>query len=168
MNGIDGVILTGLACHPDVRGSFVEVGRASHGALSFTQINHSFSRAGVLRGLHFHQRQSDLWYVVSGRAQVALVDLRDCAAGPISRVFELSGEHPSTLLIPPGVAHGYLALTDVHLVYIVSEEYDGDDEHGVRWNDPALAIPWANEEPVLSDRDEANPELRWESIPSFS
>jgi dTDP-4-dehydrorhamnose 3,5-epimerase len=80
----------------------------------------------------------------------------------------LDGEEPAVLYIPPGVAHGFLALTDVDLIYWVSEEYDGTDEFGVAWNDPTLAVPWGIDQPILSRRDRENPELRWDAIPSFS
>lgn len=168
MIGIRGVELTEIAGHTDDRGSFVEVCRASHGVIAFSQINHSHSREGALRGLHYHQRQSDLWYIVSGSAQVALADLRDRSGDLSISVFEMHANRPSTLLIPPGVAHGYLALTELHLVYAVNEEYDGGDEFGISWCDATLQIPWATQNPVLSERDQMNPELRWESIPSFS
>jgi dTDP-4-dehydrorhamnose 3,5-epimerase len=71
--------------------------------------------------------------------------------------FELaSGD---AVLIPAGVAHGFLALEPLQLAYLVTTEYDGTDEHGFAWDDPAVAIPWPNPAPVLSDRDRGNPVL---------
>ena len=73
------------------------------------------------------------------------------------------------MFIPPGVAHGYLALTDLDVIYWVTGEYDPGDEHGVAWNDPTLAIPWQiDAEPVVSERDAKNPGLDWELVPTFS
>lgn len=154
--------------HRDRRGAFVQVLLASGTAIPFVQVNHSRSVRGVLRGLHYHRRQTDWWYLVSGAARVALVDLRRRIEHPTVQMIELSSDEPRVLQIPSGVAHGYLALSDVDLIYLVSEEYDGSDEYGVAWNDPSLAIPWGIDQPILSERDRENPRLRWERIPSFS
>ena len=155
MTKIQGVVVTQLDRAPDNRGFFSEVARRSADPAPFVQLNHSFSKRGVLRGLHYHRDQADLWYVVRGRAQIALVDLRDDRR--IVETLVVSDEEPTSVYIPPGVAHGYLALTDLDLIYLVTHEYDGSDEHGVAWDDPALAIPWENTEPELSDRDRNNP-----------
>lgn len=164
---IEGTIFTQLEAHADERGRFVEIFRQGAFPSTFVQGNHSRSRVGVLRGLHYHRTQADLWYLVRGRAQVVLVDLRRHGA-PTSQVLQLSDEQPSSLYIPPGVAHGFLALTDVDLIYAVTSEYDASDEYGVAWNDPSLQIPWQLDAPVLSERDSSNPELDWCMIPSFS
>jgi dTDP-4-dehydrorhamnose 3,5-epimerase len=165
---IPGVRVERRQPHADGRGRFLEVLRARDYPQEFVQSNHSRSQAGVLRGLHYHTGQADLWYVVAGTAQVALVDLRERGGRPAVMVFELSEAEPSTLYIPAGVAHGFVALTDVDLLYWVTREFDSSDEHGIAWNDPTLAVPWAIDDPVLSDRDSSNPLLRWDQIPSFS
>lgn len=167
MHPIAGVLLTSLETNADERGSFTELFRASGYEATFVQANLSRSRAGVLRGLHFHRHQADLWYVIGGRAQVALVDLRTRVPDPVTATVELSADPPQTLYVPPGVAHGYLALTDLELVYWVTQEYDGSDEHGLAWDDPSLALPWQIDAPVLSDRDAHNPKLAWDQIPEF-
>jgi dTDP-4-dehydrorhamnose 3,5-epimerase len=59
------------------------------------------------------------------------------------------------------VAHGYLAVRDLDLIYLVTRTYDPADEHGIAWNDPALGIDWGVEEPVLSPRDQSNQPLQW-------
>jgi dTDP-4-dehydrorhamnose 3,5-epimerase len=153
---IEGVIVAAVDRFPDNRGSFAEIARAASYPAPFVQVNHSFSREGVLRGLHYHREQADLWYVVRGRAQVALVDLRG-EGDPVVETMVVSSDDPMSVYIPPGVAHGYLALTDLDLVYLVTRAYDATDEYGIAWNDPALAIPWAIEDPELSERDQANP-----------
>jgi dTDP-4-dehydrorhamnose 3,5-epimerase len=61
---------------------------------------------------------------------------------------------------PPGVAHGYLALTEITICYLVDRYFDGSDEHGVAWDDPEVAIPWGAAAPILSVRDASNPRLR--------
>lgn len=155
MSAIEGVVVTPVERIDDRRGSFSEIARFGH----FRQANHSHSRRGVLRGLHYHLRQADLWYVVRGTAQVALVDLRSGTTAPPVQTLTVGDPDPCTIYIPPRVAHGFLALTDLDLVYLVTEQYDGSDEHGLAWDDPALAIPWALTDPVLSDADSGNPRL---------
>jgi dTDP-4-dehydrorhamnose 3,5-epimerase len=125
------------------------------------QSNLSRSRAGVLRGLHFHRRQADYWCLLEGTAFVALVDVR--AGSPTERVvwwqtFE-AGERLRGLYVPPGVAHGFYAVTDVALQYQVDAAFTGEDEFGIAWNDPDVAIPWPGEDPVVSARDASNPSL---------
>ena len=129
--------------------------------LRFRQANLSESREGVLRAMHFHLRQADLWILLKGRAFVALTDLRPglggVASAPISETFVL--ERGEAVLIPAGVAHGFLALDPLQLAYLVSTEYDGTDEHGFAWDDADVSIPWPIETPVMSDRDRGNPSL---------
>lgn len=159
---IDGVMVVDLDVRSDVRGSFVEFYRGSwlpvdHPAL---QGNLSRSTAGTLRAMHFHRRQWDYWFVVTGEAFVALVDLR--TGSPTERrtsTLQLSGGTPRGLFIPPGVAHGFLAETDLALEYLVGRYFDGTDEWGIAWNDPALGIDWPEDDPILSDRDRGNPNL---------
>lgn len=165
---IPGVLVATVEAHEDIRGRFVEIMRTAKYPGSFAQSNHSHSKEGVLRGLHYHRHQADLWYVVSGRAQVGLVDLRARAHSPRSMTLILERETPTTVYIPPGVAHGFLALTDVDLIYWVTREYDASDEYGIAWNDPTLGIEWQSDQPVISERDATNARLDWDSIPDFS
>lgn len=161
---IDGVVMRHNVAHADERGSFTELWRASQtaslGGETFVQCNLSRSRAGVLRGMHFHLRQADLWLLVDGRAVAATTDLRvGVAAGePRSQVLPL--EPGDALYIPRRVAHGFLALTDIMLVYLVSQEYDASDELGFAWDDPEAGIDWPQPPAVVSARDRANPPLR--------
>jgi dTDP-4-dehydrorhamnose 3,5-epimerase len=166
--GIPDVEVLELAAHADHRGYFSEIMRASDYALGFVQSNHSYSRSGVLRGLHYHRYQADLWYVVAGSARVGLADLRLGTGKPPSASLVLEGDVPRSLLIPPGVAHGFYAITDVHLIYWVSKYYDATDEHGIAWNEPMIDIDWGTDAPELSERDQNNPSLQWNLIPSFS
>jgi dTDP-4-dehydrorhamnose 3,5-epimerase len=131
-------------------------------------VNLSTSAAGVLRGLHFHRRQLDDWIVASGRAFVALVDVRPMVDGsadrPIVETRELVADE--SVVIPTGVAHGFLALEPLELVYLVTNEYDGSDELGFAWDDGDAAVPWPavpatpDGRPILSQRDQTNPSLR--------
>lgn len=167
MSPIPGVVLTPRRPFADERGRFVEIFRTSEKADDFVQSNHSSSKQGVLRGLHYHRHQADLWYVMAGRIQVALVDLRAGSGTPAVETHILSSDDPATLYIPAGVAHGFAALTDVDLLYWVTAEYDASDEYGIAWNDPQLAVPWELDDPTVSERDRANPPLNWDEIPRF-
>lgn len=160
---IEGVLLRHNVDHPDGRGTFTELWRASlTGPLTdqpMVQSNLSRSRAGVLRGMHFHLHQADLWLLIEGRAVAAVTDVRPALRGePVtSEIIEMSAG--DALFIPAKVAHGFLALTDMALVYLVTNEYDGTDEHGFAWDDPAAAIAWPATPGIISDRDRANPTL---------
>jgi dTDP-4-dehydrorhamnose 3,5-epimerase len=155
--------------HADARGSFRELWRAGDGP-PFVQANLSTSAAGVLRGLHLHRRQLDYWVVSSGRAFVALVDVRPMlesdAAHPSVETRELAAD--DWVVIPAGVAHGFLALEPLEMLYLVTNLYDGTDELGFAWDDPAVAVPWPAVRvdtagpagpPILSDRDRTSPPL---------
>lgn len=165
---IPGVLKRDLASNSDERGRFVEIFRSSQAPDTFVQANHSRSAEGVLRGLHYHKHQADLWYVVKGTIQVGIADLRQKIDRPRAETHILEEGGPTTLFIPPGVAHGFLALTEIDLIYFVTSEYDAADEHGVAWNDPTLNVPWQTLKPTLSKRDRDNQVLEWEQIPSFS
>lgn len=157
--GIAGVLRRHLEPIADSRGSFTELWRASLTAgldeAPFVQSNLSRSRAGVLRGMHFHRRQSDLWLLIEGRALAATTDLRGDEVA--SQVVELAPG--DALFIPRLVAHGFWAVEDTALLYLVTGEYDGSDEHGFAWNDPLAAIAWPAGEPIVSERDQQNPPL---------
>lgn len=169
-SAIDGVRYGAIARHVDERGAFRELWRASErhggqgGVRPYVQANLSTSAACVLRGLHLHRRQDDHWLVTAGRAFVALVDVRPMLADPVAgrpvvETRELVEDE--WVDIPSGVAHGFLALEPLELVYFVTNEYDGSDEHGFAWDDGTAAVPWpAIHGPmILSGRDRANPPL---------
>ncbi len=178
---LDGVRYGAIARFEDPRGSFREIWRAdTFGTIDpadagaapgnearFVQANLSTSAPGVLRGLHLHQRQLDHWVVASGRAFVALVDVRPMLRGeadrPLVETRELTADE--WVDIPIGVAHGFLALEPLELIYLVTNEYDGSDELGFAWDDPLAAVAWPavhetpDGGPILSERDRSNPSL---------
>jgi dTDP-4-dehydrorhamnose 3,5-epimerase len=124
------------------------------------QGNVSFSKAGVLRGMHFHYRQADFWLVPSGRVRAALHDLRRSSPSRgVTETIEMGEDNPVGVYVPKGIAHGFRALTDSVMTYLVDEYFDGSDEHGVRWDDPALGIDWGASAPIMSERDRQNPPL---------
>lgn len=164
VEGMPGVELVRLPVWPDARGCFREVFRSEWAQEQFTgdiQLNISETRAGGLRGLHFHRIQSDWWVPVSGSIRAVVADLRpESPAFLRTSVLELSGDEPVCLFVPPLVAHGFLALTDARLLYAVNRFYDGTDEQGVAWDDPVLAVNWGAVQPVLSERDMKNPGVK--------
>ena len=113
---------------------------------------------GALVGLHYHLRQSDYWYALRGRVRVVLHDLR--VGSPTegkTEVNDLDGDVDQGVYIPPGVAHGFAALTDVLLTYLVDNYYDNSDELGLAWDDPEVGADWGLANPILSTRDQSNP-----------
>lgn len=167
LSSLPGVRYGAIVRHADERGSFRELWRAGEfPGEPFVQANLSTSAAGVLRGLHFHRRQNDLWVVAEGLALVALVDVRPLLDGSGEAILETRELRPDEwVFIPTGVAHGFLALEPLQLIYLVTNEYDGSDELGFAWDDPAVAVAWpappgsADGRPILSGRDALNPPL---------
>lgn len=156
---IAGVYVVRLQDHADDRGRFLETYRRTWipGAREMVQANRSDSRAGTLRGMHYHLFQSDYWYLASGRAIAGLFDFRSSSPTfKSSATFDLEG---AGLYIPPGVSHGFYAVTDCTLTYLVDQVYDGSDELGIRWDDPSIDIDWPDGERILSERDQSNPPL---------
>jgi dTDP-4-dehydrorhamnose 3,5-epimerase len=177
---LPGVRYGAIVRHADSRGAFRELWRASaFPALTaaqtgapigheprFVQANMSTSAAGVLRGLHYHRSQLDYWVVSSGRAFVALVDVRPVVDGRGPAVVETRQlVADEWVVIPIGVAHGFLASEPLELLYLVTNEFDGRDELGFAWDDPTVAVPWPavgatpDGRPILSERDQTNPSL---------
>ena len=149
---IDGIIRMPRQVFEDERGWFLEIQRASTLPKPLVQTNVSFSRKGVVRGLHFHQRgQDDLFACLSGTARVVVLDTES------GEVFteDIGEDNPVALYIPGTLAHGFEALTDVLFCYHVTVEYDpaDPDEHAIPWNDPRVKDLWSTETPILSARD---------------
>lgn len=152
----------------DARGFLAEVVHAERFAgaglpASFVQTNHSRSRGGVVRGLHFQARrpQGKLVQVVRGTIYDVAVDVRRGSPtfGRYASVV-MSDENHHLVWIPPGFAHGFAVLSDVaDVVYHLTALYDPTDDVGVLWSDPALGIPWPVDDPVVSERDAGNPPL---------
>ncbi len=162
---IAGLFTVLIPAFGDERGRFMETFRLEwfpQVSWARLQTNRSDSKAGVLRGLHYHHHQVDYWYVPKGMVRVGLVDLRP--GSPTYRAtqtLEIGDDNNLGVFIPTGVAHGFVTLSDATLTYIVNQYYDGGkDENGVAWNDPELAVPWQYDTPILSPRDQQNALLR--------
>lgn len=159
---IAGVRIAGLQTHGDARGRFTEVFRQEwfpQSDWSVLQWSRSESRGGTLRGLHYHHHQVDYWHCAVGEMRVGLADLRPSSpTHGATEMIALNQAHLSSVFIPIGVAHGFYAVTDAMLFYLVDNYYDGTDEWGVAWDDPALGLDWNTDgEPILSERDRRNP-----------
>ncbi len=157
---IAGVYIVEPTIHGDQRGLFIETYRREWipGAREMIQSNRANRQQGALVGLHYHLHQSDYWYIPFGTARVVLHDLRE--GGPTdgaTHSLDLSGENHIGVYIPPGVAHGFAALTDMVITYLVDGYYNAADELGVAWDDPAIGADWGVVEPILSERDQTNP-----------
>jgi dTDP-4-dehydrorhamnose 3,5-epimerase len=163
---ISGVFLVKLSAFSDERGRFLETFRKEwfpQRSWEKIQMNRSESKANVLRGLHYHFNQVDYWYVQSGTFRAGLVDLRPSSPTYLtSQTIDIDGGNGSGVYIPVGVAHGFYAVTDTILTYVVDNYYDGGkDEFGVAWNDPDLGLDWkTTSPPQLSKRDASNLFLR--------
>ena len=165
---IEGVYIIDMKKHVDNRGFFMETYKRndfdSAGFIyDFVQDNHSCSEKGVLRGLHYQREhpQAKLVRAISGEIFDVAVDLRKNSAtyGESVCVY-LSGENHRQILIPKGFAHGFMVLSEcAEIIYKCDEYYHPEDETGIAWNDPQLAIPWPAEDVILSDKDRKNPTL---------
>lgn len=127
----------------------------------FVQDNQSFTRKGCIRGLHLQlppAAQAKLVSVVSGSILDVVVDLRR-GSPTFGEHFtcEMDGTRHNMLYVPPGFAHGFAALEDTIFFYKCSEFYSRENEAGIKWNDPALAIRWPIENPVVSAKDDGLP-----------
>ena len=167
---LPGVLIIEPDVHSDDRGFFTERYHRRRYAklpgldLDFVQDNHSHSRRGVLRGLHFQQRhpQGKLVSVLAGAVWDVAVDIDP--ASPTFRRWvgvELNAVNHRQLYIPPGFAHGFCVFsTSADLLYKCTDFHYPEDEAGVIWNDAELAIDWPIADPILSPRDARNPSLR--------
>lgn len=164
-----GVMLIKPKVWGDSRGYFVETWQQERYAAagidaSFVQDNHSMSTYGILRGLHFQKSrpQGKLVSVSLGSVFDVVVDIR-----PGSPTFgqwygvELTQDNQWQLWVPPGMAHGFAVTSQVaHFHYKCTDYYCPEDEEGIRWNDPDLAVAWPVTQPLLSGKDNIAPSWR--------
>jgi dTDP-4-dehydrorhamnose 3,5-epimerase len=163
----------------DARGFFMEsYNRATLQSLgitdNFVQDNHSCSRQGTLRGLHYQRRfpQGKLCRVVVGEVLDVIVDLR--IGSPSFRQWAgvvLSAQNKQQVWVPPGCAHGFSVLSETaEFLYKCTDYYHPEDECGILWNDPSLNIDWQVTAPIISNKDSKNPplsEIDPSSLPAY-
>lgn len=165
---LDPVAILTAQVFADDRGYFCELGKRSEfkalGLPRFVQTNESRSRRGVLRGLHYQldpHAQGKLVRVVSGSIWDVAVDIRASSATFLQWFgVELNDVTPTMLWVPPGFAHGFLALSDDAVVqYNTTAEYHSESERSILWSDPTIGIEWPDSdvELILSDKDASAP-----------
>lgn len=167
--GISGLIELIPALFRDDRGFFTEIYNQNtfqkHGIhTSFVQDNLSFSKKGVIRGLHLQyppHAQAKLVRVIKGKVLDTVVDIRK-GSPTFGKIYqcELNDTKNNALLVPEGFAHGFAALEDSVFMYKCSSFYSPGYEGGIRWNDPELSINWQIDDPIISEKDQL--------LPSFS
>jgi dTDP-4-dehydrorhamnose 3,5-epimerase len=152
---LDGLKVIPLRKFEDGRGWFVELRRETWLPKESRQTNLSFSRRGVIRGLHYHERgQDDLFACLQGTARVVVLD-RETGE---TFTKDIGDDNAIAVYIPGHYAHGFEALTDLLFCYHVTEEYDpaDPDEHEIPWDDPRVRDLWSTRSPILSERDAAS------------
>lgn len=159
---LPGVLLIEPRVFSDDRGHFLELFQAlrygGHGApAAFVQDNLSFSRRGVVRGLHYQLRQPQgkLLTVLAGEIVDVIVDIR-VGSPTFSRwlALPLAAANYQQVYVPPGYAHGFCVTSETATVhYKCTDLYNPGDEYGLIWNDPRLNIPWPFTTAILSPKD---------------
>jgi dTDP-4-dehydrorhamnose 3,5-epimerase len=147
---ITGVKISPFSMWPDDRGYFLEIARLGRGLVAeyppeTTQVSAALTYPGAIKAFHFHRNQTDVWSVVQGMFQVALVDLR--AGSPtfgIKNTLYIGQMRPWQVLIPPGVGHGYKVIGNqpAMLVYLTDRLYNPEDEGRIEYNHPGIQYDW--------------------------
>lgn len=165
---IHGVYMITPKKYSDDRGFFIETYRRQWfpEGREMIQGNRADRKAGSLVGFHYHLHQADFWYVPFGRCRVILHDLRSGSPTEnVTEYFDLGeseDKNPdnfnhSGIYIPPGVAHSFIAITDMTITYLVDGYYNTNDENGVHYLDPDIKADWGVSDPIVSERDKSNP-----------
>lgn len=152
---IDGIEIEPLVQWPDDRGCFSEVFRFGAPGLAHDflpegrdriQVSFTISYPGVVKAIHYHYKQTDLWAPLSGMLQVFLCDLRKESRswGWLNTLF-VGTMRPWKIRIPPGVAHGYkvVGADSAHLLYATNSFYDSSDEGRIPFDDPDINYDWS-------------------------
>jgi dTDP-4-dehydrorhamnose 3,5-epimerase len=176
---IPDVVLLTPKVFGDERGFFMETFRQSEfeqhcGNYQFVQDNHSKSKHGILRGLHYQleKPQGKLVRVTQGEVYDVAVDLRKSSATFGQWVgVHLSADNKQLLWVPPGFAHAFYVISEEsEFQYKCTDYYNPGDEYSLLWNDSTLNIDWPlvnNEKPQLSAKDEQGQALQWAQAPKF-
>jgi len=166
--GIEGLVLLEVEAHGDERGFLLESFRDDAWLelgvdVEFVQENHSRSRRGILRGVHFQTRpgQAKLVRCVRGTIWDVAVDLRrDSPTYRRWEGYELSDANHRQLFVPAGFGHGFCVLSEeADVAYKLSSYYEAETEAGIAWDDPDVGIEWPLADPQVSERDRSAPRL---------
>lgn len=147
---IEGVRIATFSLWPDDRGYFLEIARMGQGLVAgypfeTTQVSAALTYPGAIKALHYHRHQTDVWAVVQGMFQVALVDLRpESPTFGRKNTLYIGQMRPWQVLIPPRVGHGYKVIgsAPAMLVYLTDRLYDPSDEGRIAYNEPAIGYDW--------------------------
>lgn len=164
---ISGVTFIYPDVYEDDRGFFIETYRREWfpNSREMIQGNRADRALGSVVGLHYHLHQADYWYVPYGSCRIVLHDLRTDSPTEKNTLMIDVGKKENDrydhvgVYIPPGVAHGFSALSDMTITYMVDGYYNPNDELGVLWSDPGINADWGIENPTLSQRDLNNPSV---------
>lgn len=169
---LEGVLLLRLRAFHDARGRFQEIFRQEWLEqlgidTQLVQDNLSYSAPGTLRGLHYQSpphAQAKIIQALTGTVQDVVVDIRPQSPTYGRHLsYILSGDEPTALYLPEGIAHGFCVPRDqkhgAWVLYKCSAYYHQSSESGIRWDDPALAIQWAVKDPIVSEKDASLPML---------
>jgi dTDP-4-dehydrorhamnose 3,5-epimerase len=154
---IKGTLILGMATYADERGYFREIYKTTTFSEDFNQDNTSFSKAGVIRGLHYQEApygQAKYVTCIYGKIIDIIVDTRKDSDtfGQYMKI-ELSAENGKIVFMPEGVAHGFVAVEDSHILYKCSQVYNPKAEKCIRFDDEFLGINWGVENPIVSEKD---------------
>lgn len=164
---IDGLYVVEPTIFSDNRGDLFEayndeIFAANGMGMKFVQDNESFSKKGVLRGMHINTKkpQGKLVRVLDGEILDVVIDLRKSSATYMTcfSVF-LSNENKRQLYIPEGLGHGYLALKDSRVLFKTTTHYTPGDELGFAWNSKLITVNWGVDEPIQNERDKSSKDL---------
>lgn len=166
---LKGLVLLQPDVFHDARGYFTETWNRRHFEtaglpLDFVQDNLSRSTQGVLRGMHFQAPpfgQGKLVQVLEGEVQDIVIDIRlnSPSYGQYFSII-LSEQNHTIMYVPPGFAHGFLVLSDIAIFsYKCTGPYDKASEGGLKWNDPALELPWQIHDPLVAEKDMLFPDF---------
>lgn len=156
-----GVKIIQLESHQDKRGTFIELFR--HGWIeerNLIQWSIFTSRSNTIRGVHVHFKHYDYLTITQGHMQLGLIDLRyGSPTEKLSVVLNLHQDSLQTVLIPPGIAHGFRFIEDSVCLLGVSHYWDTEDEKGCSYKDPGLGLGWEDADCIISDKDRSLPTL---------
>ena len=165
---IPGLLIIERPTYPDDRGWFREALRINElekvigKKFYFKQWSHSISKPRVIRALH-SEEQNKIIYPITGCVFSAYVDVRP-ESKTFGKIFTVVFKEPNqkAVFIPKGVANSICVLgkTPVHYLYLIDRYYHSKRIKGIAWNDPDLKIPWPIKNPIISERDKANPTMR--------
>ena len=165
---IDGLLVLKRPKHGDDRGFFKEIFHLNeieevlNLEFKIVQVNHTFSKKGVLRGIHAEQ-WNKLIYPINGEVFIAIVDMRpDSQTFKKVETFTINETDRFALFIPKGLGNSYVVTSEepVDYIYLVDAYYDGSDQTAIAWDDPDVNINWPIQNPIISERDKNNPRLR--------